>query len=212
MYNYRFTVQHSNKLFKVSFGSHKWEFLVLLTPMWVKWPATPTVPKISNRCKSDSCVHIQYYISDSELALELSPEVLTSTLRVWRSLHTEGMYPYHIQRIQHLELVDMCSQLELCRWINSNPHTVWFVPFFHQWGPHKVNMTELLQQILSAARSFNNAAVLCKVTSSLVTRFRKGIQEYEGHFKQLVWVLNAESVIVHLTTHLNKCTMLLFLF
>ena len=30
------------------------------------------------------------------------------------------MYPYHIQRIQHLETADMCSRLELCRWINSN--------------------------------------------------------------------------------------------
>jgi len=31
---------------------------------------------------------------------------------------------YHIQRIQHLEPTDMCSQLELCRWINSNPHMI----------------------------------------------------------------------------------------
>ena len=34
------------------------------------------------------------------------------------------MYPYHIQRIQRLEPTDMCSRLELCRWINSNPHTI----------------------------------------------------------------------------------------
>jgi hypothetical protein len=49
---------------------------------------------------------------------------MTSTLRVWRTLHTEGMYTYHIQRIQHLEPADMCSQLELCSWINSNHHTI----------------------------------------------------------------------------------------
>jgi len=35
---------------------------------------------------------------------------------------------------------------------------------------HKVNTTELLQRIISAARSINNAAVLRKVTSSLVTQ------------------------------------------
>jgi len=48
----------------------------------------------------------------------------------------------------------------------------------HVWGymkamvyAHKVNMTEeLLQRILNAARSINNAAVLRKVTRSLVTR------------------------------------------
>ena len=39
---------------------------------------------------------------------------------------------------------------------------------------HKVNTREeLLQPILSAARSINKAAVLHKVTSSLVTRVRK---------------------------------------
>jgi len=37
------------------------------------------------------------------------------------------------------------------------------------WIAHKVNMRELLQGILSTARSINNAAVLHKVTSSLVT-------------------------------------------
>jgi len=45
-------------------------------------------------------------------------------MRVWRTLHTEGMYPYHIQRIQCLEPADMCSQFELCRWINSNSHMI----------------------------------------------------------------------------------------
>jgi len=122
------------------------------------------------------------------------------------------MYPYHIQRIQQLESADMCSRLELWRWINSNPHTVWFVTFFHRRGPHKLNMgEELLQRILSGARSINNAAVLHNVASYLVTQVRKRIQADGRHFEQLVWVFNGESVTVHLTTHLNKCTMLLFL-
>ena len=34
------------------------------------------------------------------------------------------MYPYHIQPIQHLEPADVCNQLELCCWINSNPHMI----------------------------------------------------------------------------------------
>ena len=34
------------------------------------------------------------------------------------------MDPYHIQRIQQLKPADMCSQMEICRWINSNPHTI----------------------------------------------------------------------------------------
>jgi hypothetical protein len=69
--------------------------------------------------------------------------------------------------------------------------------------------TELLQRILSAARSINNTAVLRKFTSFLVTQVRKYIQTDGGHFEQLACVLNGESVTVHLTTYFNKCTMFL---
>jgi hypothetical protein len=48
---------------------------------------------------------------------------------------------------------------------------------------HKVNMRELLQQILSAARNFNNAAVLRKVTSPVIKQARKFIQAERGHFE-----------------------------
>jgi len=78
---------------------------------------------------------------------------------------------------------------------------------------HKVNTREeLLQRILSAARSISNTAVLRKVTSSLDTQLRKFIQADGGHFEQLASVLNGESVTLHLTAYLNKCTMLLFPF
>ena len=51
---------------------------------------------------------------------------------------------------------------------------------------HKVNTREeLLQRILSAARNINNAAVLRRVTSSVVTRLRNIIQADGGHFEQL---------------------------
>ena len=91
---------------------------------------------------------------------------------------------------------------------------------YHMWGYMKAMMfackvntrEELLQRILSAARSINNAAVLRKVTSSLVSRVRKCIQADGEHFEQFAWMLNGESVTIHLTTSLNKCTMLLFTF
>jgi hypothetical protein len=43
---------------------------------------------------------------------------------------------------------------------------------------------ELLQQILSTARSINNAAVLRKVTSFVVTPVRKCNQADRGHYEQ----------------------------
>jgi len=50
---------------------------------------------------------------------------------------------------------------------------------------HEVNTREELgRRILSAARSINKAAVLRKVTSSVVTRVRKYIQAEGGHFEK----------------------------
>jgi len=91
---------------------------------------------------------------------------------------------------------------------------------YHVWGymkamvyAQKFNKTKaLFQRILSAARSINNAAFLRKVTNSLVTQVRKRTQADGRHFEQFAWVLNGESVIVHLTTCFNKFTMLPFPF
>jgi len=45
---------------------------------------------------------------------------------------------------------------------------------------------ELLQRILSAARSINTTVALRKVKGSVVTPVRKCIQADGGHFEQLV--------------------------
>jgi len=40
-------------------------------------------------------------------------------MRVWKTLHAEGMYPYHVQRVQHLGLGDFAERLEFCKWFNG---------------------------------------------------------------------------------------------
>ena len=40
--------------------------------------------------------------------------------RVWRTLHAEGIYPYHVQRVQHLEPGDFAESLEFCKWLNGS--------------------------------------------------------------------------------------------
>ena len=39
---------------------------------------------------------------------------------VWRTLHTEGMYPYHVQRVQHLQPDDFAERLNFCKWFNGS--------------------------------------------------------------------------------------------
>ena len=40
--------------------------------------------------------------------------------RVCRTLHTEGMYRYHVQRGQHLGPGDFAERLEFCKWFNGS--------------------------------------------------------------------------------------------
>ena len=54
----------------------------------------------------------------------ISARLRIPRMRVWRTLFTEGMYPYHIQRVQHLEPTDMCSRFDFRRWISSNPRVI----------------------------------------------------------------------------------------
>jgi len=65
---------------------------------------------------------------------------------------------------------------------------------------HKLNTKEeLYQRSFSAARTINNAAVLRRVTSSLVTRVRNCIQADGRRLEQFARVLNGVSVTAHLT-------------
>jgi len=41
-------------------------------------------------------------------------------MRVWRTLHAEGLYPYHMQRVQHLGPGDFAARLEFCKWLNGS--------------------------------------------------------------------------------------------
>jgi len=60
---------------------------------------------------------------------------------------------------------------------------------------------KLFQWILSTARSINNAALLCRVMSSLVTRVRN-IQADGRCFEHPAWVLNSKYVTLHLKTYI----------
>jgi hypothetical protein len=119
----------------------------------------------------------------------------------------DGAPPYFSQVVRQYLNHEFPNQWIGCggvqNWPPRSPH---LNPLdYHVWGylkamvySHKLNTREeLLQRILSAARSIYNAAALRKVTSCLVTRVRKCIQADGGHFEQFAGVLNGESLTVH---------------
>jgi hypothetical protein len=154
---------------------------------------------------------------------ELPAPLETVPLQTWRQMYYQhdGAPPHFSQAVRrylnHRFLNGWIGRGDPQNWPPRSPN---LNPLdYYVWGymkamvyAHKLNKREkLLQWTLSSARSIDSAAVLRKSTSSLVIRVRKCIQA-DGHFEQFAWVLNSKSVTVHLTTNLNKCTMLVFPF
>ena len=144
----------------------------------------------------------------------MTPHHKLTKKRCWNLLST---VPWRLSRSHKWEFLarQYLNHKSPNRWIglsgaqNWPPRSPHLNPLnYHVWSymkvmvyAHKVNTREeLLQPILSAARSINNAAVLRKVTSSLVTRVRKCIQADGGHCEQFAWALNGQSVTVRITT------------
>ena len=63
--------------------------------------------------------------------------------RVWRTLHAEGMCPYHVLRVQHLTPGDFAERLEFCKWLNGSRQLHRYILFTDeaQFNRHGVNNT-----------------------------------------------------------------------
>jgi len=48
---------------------------------------------------------------------------------VWRTLHADGMHPYHVQRVQHLGPDDFAERLEFCKWLNGSRELHHYIRF-----------------------------------------------------------------------------------
>ena len=51
----------------------------------------------------------------------MASRIGVSRMQVWRTLHEEDSYPYHDQRVQHLEPGDHAQRMDLCHWVNAHP-------------------------------------------------------------------------------------------
>jgi len=50
----------------------------------------------------------------------LSARIGVSRTRVWRTLHEDGLYPFHPQLVQNLHPGDSAMRLEFCHWLHTN--------------------------------------------------------------------------------------------
>jgi len=93
--------------------------------------------------------------------------ICISCMQVWRTLHEESLYPYHDQRVQHLEPSDHAQRLDLCHWVTARPELLSVILFtdeasftwdginnlrnVHMWpheNPHETRVTNFQRRIL----------------------------------------------------------------
>jgi len=90
----------------------------------------------------------------------MASRIGVSRMQVWRTLHEEDLYPYHDQRVQHLEPGDHAQHMDLCRWKPAHPELLSVILFtdeasftrdginnsrnVHKWSqenPHETRVT-----------------------------------------------------------------------
>src|SRR5215510_799002 len=92
----------------------------------------------------------------------MASRIGVSRIQVWRTLHEEDLYPYHDQRVQHLEPGDHAQRMDLCQWIKAHPELLSVILFsdeasftrdgvnnlrnVHTWShdnPHEISITNV---------------------------------------------------------------------
>ena len=59
----------------------------------------------------------------------MASHIGVSRMQVWWTLHEEDLYPYHDQRVQHLEPGDHAQCFDLCHWITAYPELLSVILF-----------------------------------------------------------------------------------
>jgi len=52
-----------------------------------------------------------------------------SRMQVWRTLREDDLYPYHDQKLQHLEPGDHAQRMDFCHWVTEHPELLSLILF-----------------------------------------------------------------------------------
>ena len=72
-----------------------------------------------NREKQENVLDMVQH-SPTTSTRRLSTRLGVSRTRVWRTLHEDGLYPFHPQPVQNLHPGDSAMRLEFCHWLHTN--------------------------------------------------------------------------------------------
>ena len=70
--------------------------------------------------------------SPSTSTRRLSARIGASRTRVERTLHEDGLYPFHPNPVQNLQLEDSAMVLEFCHWLHTNRQSLPLILFTYE--------------------------------------------------------------------------------
>jgi len=76
--------------------------------------------RCSNKTWRNRKTFLIWYSVAILLAREDSARIGVSRTREWRTLHEDGLYPFHPQPVQNLRPGDSAMRLEFCHWLHTN--------------------------------------------------------------------------------------------
>ena len=92
---------------------------------------------------------------------------------VGTTLHAEGMYPYRVQRVQHLGPGDFAERLEFCKWLNGNRKYI--VTACLLTNRNSIATVSIIQTIHMCGQ-LRITMPLCKATFNNVLVSKSGVQ------------------------------------
>ena len=119
---------HAVAEYQRRFPNHRISTRRVFTWVYQTLRDTSTLPGVRIAAKRD----VNDSVNEEEGIVQMvqsSPRVSTRRIarrlrvphtKVWRTMHAEGMYPYHVQRVQHLRSGDFAERLQFCKWLNGN--------------------------------------------------------------------------------------------
>ena len=89
----------------------------------------------------------------------LASRIGVSHMQVWRTLREDNLYPYHDQRVQHLEPGNHAQRMDLCHWVKAHRELLGVILFtdeasftrdginnlrnVHTWSHHNPHATSV---------------------------------------------------------------------
>ena len=94
-------------------------------------PSHTIVSERAGMQSNNEVAHILQIVDEtpSTSSRRISNQIRVPHVRVWQTLHAQGLYPFHCQRVQHLHIGDEVSRLQFCRFINSNLNLIPLILF-----------------------------------------------------------------------------------